>query len=670
VSESGHLASILKITAAVLVVMLVALLGASFYLYQLSLTLPSVDMASEDFETARTSVVYAADGSVLAEWHGEENRTLVAIEDIPQYSGDAIVAIEDERFYEHNGVDMQAIARAFRANTEEGDVAQGGSTITQQLVKIMCTGGELTFTRKIREALLAYQLEARADKDDVLEAYLNTVYFGHGAYGIESAAQTYFGTSAKNLTLAQSATLAGVLASPGTFSPIDDPEACVSRRNVVLGKMTELGYISEADEITASQEPLEIAPPRDTPDRAPYFVEYVKQELIDRLGADAVFKGGLRVQTTLDPVLQAEAERAVKTHLGEPGDPEAAVVAIDHSTGQVLAMVGGRDFREDQFNLAAQGRRQPGSAFKPFLLVRALEEGVRPDEIFDTSPYSVQVKDGVWNVQNYENEFTEGYLSLRAATNWSVNAVFARLIMQVGAEDVVETAQRMGITSELEPNPAIALGGLSHGVTPLEMASAYGTIASKGMRTHPTGIVNVTDDRGNVVYQPAGTPERAIEEPIAVETSLMLHDVVESGTGVAAKPASAWAAGKTGTTQSYRDAWFVGFAEDVSCAVWVGYREGQVDMVDVHGITVTGGSYPARIWKTFIDAALAHSGAPVTPPEDTPHPEDAGLRTEPSDTVLVSVCPDSMHLANKRCPSPVEMYLAPGLVPSGTCSRH
>jgi penicillin-binding protein 1A len=240
--------------------------------------------------------------------------------------------------------------------------------------------------------------------------------------------------------------------------------------------------------------------------------------------------------------------------------------------------------------------------------------------------------------------------------------------MEIGAEDVVETAHRMGITSELEPNPAIALGGLSHGVTPLEMASAYGTIAAKGMRTYPTGIVSVSDDRGQLVYAPVTKPERAVDEPVAVEASLMLHEVVESGTGVAAKPQGAWAAGKTGTTQSYRDAWFVGWAEDVSCAVWVGYREGQVEMTDVHGIAVTGGSYPARIWKTFMDGAVAHSGSPVTPAEDAEGEASPG--GEISDTVLVSVCPDSMQLANKRCPNPVEMYLAPGLVPEGTCDRH
>lgn len=667
-SESGHLASILKISAGALVILLVLLLGASVYLYQLSRTLPDVDMASEEFETARTSVVYAADGSVLAEWHAGENRTLVAIDNLPRHAADAVVAIEDERFYEHNGVDLHAIMRAFSANAEDGDIAQGGSTITQQLVKLMCTEGERTFTRKIREALLAYELEANTDKEKVLEAYLNTVYFGHGAYGLESAAKTYFGTSARNLTLAQSATLAGVLASPGTYSPRDYPEASVARRNDVLASMASSGLITAEERDEASAAPLEVAPPQDLPERAPYFVEYVKQELIERLGAEQVFRGGLRVQTTLDPAIQAQAEKAARTHLGEEGDPEVALVAIDHRTGAVLAMVGGRDFSQDQFNLATQGHRQPGSAFKPFVLVAALEDGVRPDEVFETEPYSVQVEDGTWNVSNYEGQFPKGNLSLRDATSWSVNAVFARLIMKVGAEDVVETASRMGIASELEANPAIALGGLSQGVTPLEMASAFGTIAAGGMRTVPTGIVSVTDDRGEAVFEPEVIPERAIEEPVAVETSLMLHDVVERGTGVAAKPKEAWAAGKTGTTQSYRDAWFVGFSENLSCAVWVGYPEGQIEMTDVHGIPVTGGSYPARIWKTFVDGAVAHSGSPVTPA-----PIDGSTGSAPSassDTVLVSICPDSMQLANKRCPHPVEMYLDPGLVPEETCARH
>jgi penicillin-binding protein 1A len=398
-------------------------------------------------------------------------------------------------------------------------------------------------------------------------------------------------------------------------------------------------------------------------------VEWVKQQLIDELGADAVFKGGLRVHTTLEPVLQARAEQAVKTHLGAATDPETALVAVEHETGHVVAMVGGRDFHEDQFNLAAQGTRQPGSAFKPFVLVAALEEGIRPDRVFEAAPYSVEVEDGTWNVQNYENQFTAGTLSLSAATNWSVNAVYARLIMLVGPEKVVDVAERMGIESELEPNPAIALGGLSHGVTPLEMASAYGTIAAKGVRTEPTGIVLVTDDADNTVWQPKVAQEQALDEPIAVQAALMLHDVVEGGTGVEAKLPNAWAAGKTGTTQSYRDAWFCGYAEDISCATWVGFREAQVEMTDVNGIQVTGGSYPARIWRTFMEGALQHQRTAVEPSAQ-PIEGASAPTTDAAGSALVSLCPDSMLLANKRCPTPIEMYLDGGLVPESTCDRH
>ncbi len=669
-----RLASVLKAIAAVLVVMLLALLGVGVYLYRVSLSLPDIDLAASSQETARTSIVYAADGSVLAEWHGEEDRTVVALENMPIHLRDAVVSIEDERFYTHRGVDSRAILRAFRANAEDGGISQGGSTITQQLVKILCTDGKRTLERKVREALLAFQIEARTDKDKVLETYLNTVYFGHGSYGVESAARTLFGTSASQLDLAESAMLAGLIQSPGHFSPIDEPDAAIERRATVLSKMRELGYITEAEEVAARGQELAIAPPREVPEVAPYFVEWVKQDLIERLGADTVFRGGLRVYTTLDPVLQDAAERAVRSQLPDPADPECALVAVDHTNGQVVAMVGGRDFHENQYNLASQGRRQPGSAFKPFVLVRALEEGIRPEQQFDASPYSVRVKDGVWNVQNYENAFTDGRLTLSAATNWSVNAVYARLIMRVGAEDVVETAQRMGIESPLEPNPAIALGGLSQGVTPLEMASAYGTIASGGYRNFPTGLLRVTDDRGTVVYEPDSTANQAISKTVAVQASLMLHDVVENGTAQEARIPGTWVAGKTGTTQSYRDAWFVGYTDRISCAVWVGYRDGQVEMTDVHGIRVTGGSIPAKTWKVFMTRALKAQRAPLTPVEP-PDPVALGDENgEPpvisSQQVLVQICAETKLKATKRCPDVVEMYLDPTLVPEGTCERH
>lgn len=655
---SRRVGLILKLVAGVLATLVVVTLAVGGYLYQLSLTLPDSSVDRDKLKTPETSIVYAADGSVLAEWHGEQDRTIVPFDTMPPQLRNAVIAIEDRRFYEHNGVDTEGILRALRSNAEAGEVRQGGSTITQQLVKILFTDGQRTLTRKIREALLAYQLEAKTDKDVVLETYLNTVYFGNGAYGAESAARRYFGKRVDTLSIAESALLAGLIRSPARYDPVDSPGEALARRNTVIREMREQGYISAAQARDAAATPLRLAPPREVPQFAPYFVEYVKQDLIDRLGEAKVYGGGLRVYTTLEPAVQRSAEKAAK-QLSNPGDPEVAIVAVRHVDGSVLAMVGGRDFARNQFNLAAQGRRQPGSAFKPFVLVTALEQGVRPQQMFQASPYSVAVKDGVWRVQNYENAYTKGALSLQAATNWSVNAVYARLIMLVGPDNVVKTAKRLGIVTPLDPDPAIALGGLKRGVTPLEMASAYGTIASEGMRVAVNGISRVTDDKGTVVYQPDRSSRRVLQEGVALQTALMLHDVVESGTGTNAKIGS-WAAGKTGTTQSYRDAWFVGWSGDIATAVWVGYPQAQVAMTNVHGIKVTGGSFPAKIWAQFMRSATAVRSKAVTPAQK----EGAGGQ------VLVRVCQDSMKLANQRCPNAVEIYLDKTLVPRETCTLH
>jgi len=640
-----------------LVVLIVCILAAVGYLVHLTKTLPDLAVGADSIKTARTSVVYASDGSVLAEWHGEQDRTVVPYSDMPIHLRNAVVASEDRRFYEHSGVDMRGVMRALRINAASGDVEQGGSTITQQLVKILFTDGKRTLNRKIREALLATKLSAKADKDEVLGTYLNTVYFGDGAYGVESASQHYFGHSVSSLTLAEAATLAGTIRSPSRYSPTSQPQKALARRNTVIRQMLEEGYISEIQAAEASKSPLGLSPPKNSGQVAPFFVEYVKQELIARLGAEKVYSGGLRVYTSLDPNLQALAEKSAK-QLSAKNDPEVALVAVRHSTGQVLAMVGGRDFRKNQFNLAVQGRRQPGSAFKPFVLVTALEQGVRPEQVFSAAPYSVRVTDGIWSVQNYENRITAGSMTLRAATNYSVNAVYARLIMKVGADKVVKTARKMGITTPLEANPAIALGGLRTGVSPLEMASAYGTLASGGLRVAPTGIVSVSDDRGRNLYGSAPKPKRVISRAVAVQAALMLHDVIEVGTGTPAKIAS-WSAGKTGTTQSYRDAWFVGWSGDISTAVWVGHRTGQVPMTKVHGAPVTGASFPARIWKQFMTGATKVRSAAVTP---APH--------NASGQVLVRVCEDSMGLANARCPDTVEIYLEPAFVPRKTCTLH
>ncbi len=423
--------------------------------------------------------------------------------------------------------------------------------------------------------------------------------------------------------------------------------------------MREQGYITSAQEAEASRTELVLAKRSDVPKVAPYFVEYVKGELLEQFPAARIYGGGLRVHTTLDPARQQAAERAAKL-LSAKGDPEVAIVSLRHGDGSVVAMVGGRDFAENQFNLASQGKRQAGSAFKPFVLVAALERGVKPEQVFSTAPYSVPVKGGVWRVQNYENSRPKGSASLLTATEQSINAVYARLIMKVGPERVVKVASKMGIVTPLEADPAIALGGLKTGVSPLEMASAYGTLANGGYRVAPTGIKRVTDEAGRIIYEPDNARTKVLKESVADEAGQMLHDVIEHGTGQKAR-IDKWAAGKTGTTQSYRDAWFVGWSDDLATAVWVGYPQAQVPMTKVHGIKVTGGSFPAQIWGRYMKAA--------TGPQPSPKASASG-EEEAVQPVEVLVCTDSMQLANARCPHVMKMMLPPGTVPQKACTLH
>lgn len=656
---ADRVARVMIACAGVLVVTLLLLLGLALYIDRLASSLPDLRDNPSSLFTERTTVVYAADGSTLAEWHGEQDRTIVPYSEMPTYLHNAVVAVEDQRFYEHHGIDPRAIARALGGGGETGRVEPGGSTITQQVVKNMLDKGERTIWLKIRDALLANALEGRNDKAAVLEIYLNTVYLGRGYYGVESAARHYFGKTTQALSLAEAATIAGIIKSPAKYSPLDYPEAARARRDRVLEEMVRQGYITPEQEREASKDSLKLRPETSLPPRAPYFVEYVKQDLIERFGAERVYTGGLRVFTTLDPAMQSLAEEAART-LGRKGDPEVALVAVRHTDGHVVALVGGKDFSENQFNLAVQGRRQPGSAFKPFVLATALQQGIRPSTKFSAAPYSVKVKDGVWKVQNYENEHTTGRLTLSAATNWSVNGVYARLIMRVGPDNVVKTAKKMGIVTPLDPDPAIALGGLRVGVSPLEMASAYGTIANKGTAVSPTGVVRVLDDLGMTIYQPEQSTRKAIGRNAAGQAATMLHNVVQKGTGVKAK-IGRWAAGKTGTTQSYRDAWFVGWSRDISTAVWVGHRDGQVAMLDVHGIKVTGGSFPARIWAEFMRPATRGGVSD----------SKSGPETTGRGQVLALVCTGSGELATSRCPVTEERHLDARIVAlARTCTAH
>lgn len=657
------LVRVLGWASGVLGVVLVLLLAFAGYLWHLSARLPNLAADPDAIQMAQTSIVYAADGSVLAEWHDAEDRIVIPAESIPQSLKDAAVAIEDRRFYEHSGVDMHAIARAVSVNTAAGEVRQGGSTITQQTVKLLFTDGERTLTRKIEEALLALQLESQADKDDVLGVYLNMVYFGHGAYGAESAAQRFFGLSARDLTLAQSALLAGCIQSPTRNDPFTNPSEALERRNLVLREMRDQGYITAGEAADATAEPLGLkdGTPGTPPRFAPYFVEYVRRDLLEELGSERLYRGGLRIHTTLDPAAQRAAEAAARTVLPDPADPEVAIASVRWSDGAVVAVVGGRDFSAEQFDLATQGKRQAGSAFKPFVLAAALEEGYTLDSTWEAAPFSTPVKDGVWHVENYENAITGGAYTLEMATTWSINTVYARLIMAVGADKVVDVAHRMGITSEVNQDPAIALGGLSHGVSPLEMASAFGTIANGGVTIAPSGIAKVTDSGGELVYAPDRTGTRAISEEVATTVARALNQVYTRGTGSTAN-IGRWGAVKTGTSQSWSDAWLVGWSGDLSTAVWVGYPQAKVPMEDVHGIHVTGGSFPARIWKEYMQVASADTAA------GSAQPGEAGAGSDREGWVTYTICSQSFKIARPACPDTMELTFPAGAISDEICT--
>ncbi len=655
-----RLVRVLSAASGLLAAVLVLLLLFAGYLWHVSRSLPDLRADPGAFEVAQTSVVYAADGSVIAEWYDGEDRTVVPAGDIPEWMKQAVVAIEDRRFHEHGGVDIQSIVRALSVNSRAGEIRQGGSTITQQTVKLLFTDGERTLTRKIEEALLALSLETRADKDEVLSVYLNTVYFGRGAYGIESAAQRFFGVSAQDLTLPQSALLAGCIRSPTRYDPFVNPESALERRDLVLREMRNQGHIDPEDAAIAAAEPLGLkAESAAGPAFAPYFVEYVRRDLLTRLGSERLYRGGLHIRTTLDPAAQRAAEAAVRSVLFTPEDPEVAIAAVRWADGAVVAIVGGRDFAAEQFDLATQGRRQTGSAFKPFVLAAALEQGYSVESSWDASPFSTPVKDEIWHVENYENSITGGSYTLETATIWSINTVYARLITAVGPDKVVDVAQRMGITTPLDPDPAIALGGLTRGVSPLEMAAAFATIANGGVAIPPSGVSTVTDAEGAVIYQPERTGSRAIGEDVATALADVLGQVYTSGTGTGANFGQ-WGAVKTGTAQSWRDAWLVGYSGALSTAVWIGYPEAQVPMDNVRGIRVTGGSFPAQVWKGFMQAASGGTSA-------TALAGDGAVQVPMEGYEVYEVCPESFRMAAESCPGPVEILLPLGALSGEVC---
>ncbi len=602
----------------------------------------------------QTSVVYDRHGEELAKLFAEQDRTDRALDTIPATLIQAVIATEDARYYEHKGVDLIGITRALWVDIRTRSTAQGGSTITQQYVKNAFVTPEQTLRRKLSEALLAYRIEKTYSKDQILELYLNTIYFGHGAYGVESAARVYFGKNVTELDLAQSAMLAGVIRSPGRYSPYLDPKAANGRRATVLRQMTDQGMISEDDRAQAASSELQLAGLTSADVTAPYFMEYTKAQLIDEFGAEAVFRGGISVRTTLDARMQRIAETAIAEIFDQEDDPSAALVALDPRTGEILAMVGGRDFTSQQYNVAVQGRRQPGSAFKPFVLAAALDEGVTVEDAFECGPGEFVLPNGqTWKVTGAPGR--SGPMRLREAMERSVNSVFAKLILDVGVDRVVDTARAMGISTEMAPVPAIALGGHAEGVSPLEMAAAYGTLAEGGRHAQPYGIISVSDADEEVLRSSEPTLTEALDPAVAYVVTDALRGVISRGTGSAAaigRPA----AGKTGTTQAYRDAWFVGYTPDLVAAVWVGYPEEQREMRNVHGRKVTGGSFPAQIWATFMRQALEDS--------------DAIDFERPSGLVNASVCRESGGLSTEWCTDTFQGLFIAGRLPTDSCFMH
>ncbi|HET9542543.1 MAG TPA: transglycosylase domain-containing protein [Acidimicrobiales bacterium] len=577
---------------------------------------------------AERSVAYADNGSVLATFHAAENRQEVRLRRIPRTVRRTILAVEDEDFFQHNGFNLRATFRALFENVSAGGIAQGGSTITQQLVKLSLLSPRQDLNRKAREAILAIELEKTMSKQEILERYLNQVYFGGGAYGVQAAAEIYWGQNVEDLDWGQAALLASLIQNPVGYDPVREPDVARQRRRVALDRIVELGYITqeEADYYDVAGLPqarIDVLPePND------YFVEEVKQQLLDmeELGAtpteryNALFKGGLRIETTFSPEAQFLALSARNNVLPDTGGQfTAAMVAVTPQTGAVRAMVGGPGFDRYRYNLATQGARQPGSSFKIFVLTAALEGGLVLDDTLNGSgPCSFPNPGGYpdpYVANNFAGE-SGGTNTITGNVQASSNCGFLRLGQFVGLQNVVDVARRMGITTELDArNLSLPIG--SEEVHPIDMAGAAAVLANGGIRHRPYFIDRVTDRRGNVIYEHQSPGRQVVSQQSACLATEALEANVQAGTGTAAQLSNMAVAGKTGTAQSFGDAWFVGYTPFLATAVWMGNAEARVPMTNVGGRTVTGGSYPAEIWHAFNEPAhngLAYTDFPTCEP--------------------------------------------------------
>ena len=681
---------------------MVGLIGLT-YLYIISRDLPSLKQL-EKYEPKLASKVYSADLKVIAEFY-EEKRSFVPLEEMPDALIKAVIATEDRKFYDHWGMNVKRFAQAAFINLYKLSFEQGASTLTQQLARQLYLSLEKTITRKIKELLTAIQIERTYTKDEILEMYLNHMNFGHGAYGAQSAAQLYFGKDVQELNTAECAMLVGLLRAPSYYTPHRNPERTLTRRNVVLAAMREMGYLTDEEYAKWVKTPIDVIPYKSRKEQqriAPYFTEYVRQILYDKYGYD-LYTEGYSIYTTLDTRVQACAERAIQNQLRvlqdkmvevyskkskfvELMDPEflkgknvnqilqdstlvdslirarapvqAALVSIDPRNGHILAWVGGRDFEESEFNRVVQARRQPGSAFKPFVYTVAIDNGYAPTTTVLNQPVVTEMPDGTrWMPTNYNPNDIGGPTTFREGLRRSLNLVTIRVLQEVIRKPslVVEYAHRMGIKSDLPAVDALALG--VGDVTPLEITSAYGVFANGGVRVEPVAILRIEDKHGNVIQQSIPHSREVLRKETAYIMTDLLGTVINRGTGASARYKFGFtrpAGGKTGTTNDYSDAWFLGFTRQIVTGVWVGFDDYTISL----GRGQDGARTALPIWAPFMKCAHDTLNLPVL---DFPMPEGV---------VRVEVCVDTQKLATDACPNIQEEVFFTELAPTSQCDVH
>ncbi len=614
----------------------------------------------ETFKPAAVTRIYSADKELLAELFTQK-RVPVALDMIPDYLKQAVIATEDRQFYEHAGVDIRGILRALIKDIRAGEFVEGASTITQQLAKTLFLTPRKSIMRKLKEAFLAFQIERRYTKDEILELYLNQVYFGSGAYGVQAAAQTFFGKSGSELTLAECALIAGMPKSPSRYSPLVDKSLALKRRAVVLRQMARNGTITREQLIAAESSPLNLAKGRDISIKAPYFVAYVRNFLEKEFGGARLYRTGLTVYTTLNYKMQQAAEKAVAKGLEQLSgrmqkhglpvveSPQAALVSLDARQGAILAMVGGVDFQESSFNRATMARRQPGSAFKPLVYGCAMENGFAQNHVIWDAPVVFKgAKDDLdWTPENFSGKF-KGEMTLREALSVSQNIPAVKLLNKIGPSTAVQWAYRMGIESPLEPSLSLVLG--TSEVTLLELTAAYAVFPNGGVGTRPFAILEVMDREERSIWRARPQMHTVVSPETAAIMTDMLQAVVQAGTGKAARRIGRPVAGKTGTTDSYKDALFVGFSPTIVVGVWVG-----LDHHGTLGKKETGARAALPIWIDFMEEAL--SGCPY---------RDFSL---PEGVVKVRIDMESGLLASENCPNTVAVVFKKGTEPKKYCKH-